>query len=236
MGPGNYENSLALLGHLETAGVPVCNSRTAIETARDTYKTLLCLQKHGFKVPQTARIVSMKDLPVARKKIPGPPWILKTFTGAMGIGTMLVTNVDQLEGISATLWALGQPVLMQEFVHSIENTATDVRALVIGKKVLGAIQRRAMQGEFRANVHRGGKAVIVDLKKSDRSLALGAARAVGLEIAGIDWIVTKDGPVILELNATPGFRGFESATGIDVAAAIVEFAADKGRLQNSCSR
>jgi len=231
LGPGNYANGLALLDHFETQGIPVCNSREAISTARDTIRTLFYLHKAGLRVPRTVRLISMRDLKVGQKIIPGPPWIMKTFTGAMGIGTMLVREVDQLEALAATLWALKQPVLLQEFVRGVEDGISDIRALVVGGKVLGAIRRIAPPGEYRTNVHQGGVPQQVKLSKADEKIALQAAKAVGLNIAGVDWIVTKEGPVVLEVNATPGFRGFESATGIDAALAMLSFAAHIGKIK-----
>ncbi|HDS30955.1 MAG TPA: RimK family alpha-L-glutamate ligase [Firmicutes bacterium] len=224
LGPGNYENGIAMLDHLEASGVAVANNGDAIFTAHDTFKSLLKLKKAGLNVPHTARILSIKDLRIARKLIPGPPWILKTFTGAMGIGTMLMHKVDELEAICATLWALGQPILMQEYLHSKDETIEDIRSLVIGNRVVGAIRRKATAGEFRANVHKGGVAEAVELSKVDMKLAMKAAKSIGLNIAGVDWIVTRDGPLVLEVNATPGFQGFESATGMDIAGEMIDFA------------
>lgn len=228
-GPGNYENLLAILAQFEAAGVPVCNSSDSIRLAHDTYLSLLKLKAAGINVPATARILSVQDLKTARKIIPGPPWILKTFTGSMGIGTMLMNAVDQLEAVAATLWALGQPILMQEYIGSREKRSADTRTLVIGRNVIGAIRRSAMPGEYRANVHRGGTPEEIDIPKWEVKLALKAADAIGLDITGVDWIETKSGPVILEVNATPGFQGFEEATGIDVAKEIIDYALKKGK-------
>ncbi len=222
-GPGNYENGLALLSQLEASGIPTSNPGYAIALARDTYRTLLELRNAGLRIPKTARVLSIRDLKPARRIVPGPPWILKTFTGAMGIGTMLVRDVDQLEALAATLWALGQPILMQEYVYSSSGKSDDIRALVIGGKVLGAIQRLAPSGGYRANVHQGGTPQEIRLSRREKTIALKAAVAVGLSIAGVDWIETVNGPVLLEVNATPGFQGFESATGIDAAGAMVDY-------------
>jgi ribosomal protein S6--L-glutamate ligase len=231
LGPGNYENGFALLEHFEAAGIPLCSRRAGIEAAHDTLRTLILLQTASLNVPHTARLISIKDLKIAQKIIPGPPWILKTFTGAMGIGTMLITKPDQLEALAATFWALKQPVLLQEFVRSVDDSIADIRALVVDGKVLGAIRRSARPGEFRANVHRGGTPQTINLGRSDKKIAIRAARAVGLGIAGIDWIFTSKGPVVLEVNATPGFKGFETATGIDVAGAMIDYAARIGGLK-----
>ena len=225
-GPGNYENGLALLSHLEAMGIPVCNSSRAISIARDTYETLLALGSTGLLVPKTARILSIKDLQIAMKIIPGPPWILKTFTGAMGIGSMLIHQKDQLEAIGATLWALKQPILLQEYIKPDGDRISDIRTLVIGGKILGAVRRSAAAGEFRTNVHRGGTPDTITLLKKEQNLAMKAVRAAGLSIAGIDWLETSRGPVFLEVNATPGFQGFEQATGIDVARAMISYARD----------
>lgn len=228
LGPGNYEDGLAAIGHFEAVGIPVVNSAHAIGIARDTYQTLLKLKAAGLKVPSTARIISMKALRAAKKSIPGPPWILKTFTGAMGIGTMLIHKTDQLEAVAATLWALKQPMLLQEFIHpGNPEYVADYRAFVIGGEIIGIIRRTAGEGEFRANVHRGGTPERVVPSHKHERIAKRAAKAIGLELAGVDWIETADGPVVLEANATPGFQGFEDATGINVARAIIEYARSK---------
>jgi ribosomal protein S6--L-glutamate ligase len=219
-----------MLGHLEQSGVQSCNSSDAINTARDTLRTLTILKNAGLSVPRTARLLSIKDLRLAQKSIPGPPWILKTFTGAMGIGTMRVMAPDQLEAVAATIWALRQPILLQEFIPSADRTAADMRALVVDGKIIGAIRRRAARGEFRANVHRGGKPEPVLISRKDADLALKAARAMRLGITGVDWIESERGPVFLEVNATPGFKGFESATGIDAAGAMIDYAAKLGGM------
>ncbi len=224
LGPGHYENGIAVLRQFEAMGVPVVNRADAIQLARDTYQSLLALRNAGLPVPMTSRILTMKDLKIARKHVPGPPWILKTFTGSMGIGTMLVHKVDQLEAVAATLWALHQPILLQEHIPSRDTTISDIRTLIVGKQILSAIRRSATGGEFRANVHRGGTPTQVDLSRREMLLALKAATVSGLDIAGVDWIETVNGPVLLEVNATPGFQGFESATGIDVAGAMLDHA------------
>ena len=230
LGPGNYENGFAMLEHYESMGVPVCNSRESIEKARDTVSSLLLLHVKGINVPKTARLLSIKDITTSRKFIPGPPWVLKTFTGAMGIGTMMVNAVDQLEAVAATIWALKEPILMQEYVRSDDNSVSDIRTLVIGGEVVGAIRRIAHVGEFRSNVHKGATTEGIELSKREISLAKKAANALGLEIAGVDWINTKDGPVVLEVNATPGFQGFERATGKDIAKEIIRYARRVGGL------
>jgi ribosomal protein S6--L-glutamate ligase len=231
LGPGHYENGFAVLRQFEAMGVPIINNADAIQLARDKYFSLLNLQRAGLRVPITMRILSMKDLKAARKEIKGPPWILKTFTGSMGIGTMLVEKSDQLEAVAATLWALHQPMLLQEYIRPGDATISDIRTLIIGNRILSAIRRSATRGEFRANVHRGGTPTVASLTKRERDLALKAAKVSGLEIVGVDWIESADGPVILEVNATPGFQGFEAATGIDVAGEIIDFAVKKAEIK-----
>lgn len=230
LGPGNYDTGLPALEHFESMGIPVINRAASTALARDTYSSLLALSRSGLKVPSTARMLSIKDLVKARKIIPGPPWILKTFTGTMGIGTMKVNAVDQLEAVAATIWALNQPILMQEFLHSSTHDYTDTRAFIVGGRVIGAIQRHAGTGEYRANIHKGATSEQVRLSYSQKEFALKAAGAIGLDIAGVDWIDTDDGPVVLEVNATPGFQGFEQSTGIDVARDIIIFAVKLGKI------
>jgi ribosomal protein S6--L-glutamate ligase len=230
LGPGNYETGLPLVRQFESAGIPVINSADSIALARETFSTLQILAKNGINTPRTAYLLSMKDLKNIRKFIPGPPWIVKTFTGAMGIGTMRADAVDQLEAISATIWATRNPILVQEFLETGSNAHSDTRAFVINGKVVASMTRTAKKGEFRANVHMGGASESKKLSMDEKSIAVKAALAVGLDVAGVDWIESNGKKYVLEVNATPGFQGLEEATGVDIGRKIISFASKLGKL------
>src|SRR2546427_48196 len=149
--------------------------------------------------------------------------ILKLTQGTQGVGVMIAHSAAEVESILGTLWGLGQEILLQEFVA--ESRGRDIRALVVGDRVVGAMRREAPRGEFRSNLHRGGFGSAVQLAADYAEAAVRAAQVVGLDVAGVDLLESNDGPKVVELNSSPGFEGLERATGLDIAAEIVAFAA-----------
>jgi ribosomal protein S6--L-glutamate ligase len=135
---------------------------------------------------------------------------------------MIATSMAEVQGILSTFWELGQEILVQEFIR--ESKGRDVRALVVGDEVIGAMRRSAKKGEFRSNIHLGGHGKPLALPKDFARAAVKAAREIGLEVAGVDMLESKDGPKVMELNSSPGFEGLEKATGQDIAGAIIEHA------------
>ncbi|MBI1951105.1 MAG: RimK family alpha-L-glutamate ligase, partial [Acidobacteria bacterium] len=139
-----------------------------------------------------------------------------------GIGVILAETEQAALTVLETFWNLGMNILVQEFIE--ESEGRDIRALVVGDRVVTAMRRQAGIGEFRSNVHRGGTGTVVDLPESYRTAALEATRVMGLQLAGVDMLESQGGPKVVEVNSSPGFEGLERWTGVDIAAAIIEFA------------
>jgi ribosomal protein S6--L-glutamate ligase len=153
----------------------------------------------------------------------GLPCIIKLVRGAQGVGVMIAGTMAEVSGLLDTLWTLGQEILIQELVK--ESRGRDVRALVIGDQVVAAMRRTARAGEFRSNIHRGAAATRLDLSDDYTRAAILAARVVGLEVAGVDLLEADQGPMIMEVNSSPGFEALERATGLDIAGRFIDHAA-----------
>ena len=158
------------------------------------------------------------------------PLVIKLIEGTQGIGVVLAETYTSAKSMIEAFRGLSAHILVQEFIK--ESEGEDIRAFVVGNKVIAAMRRKAAKGEFRANIHRGGKSESVDLSPEETKTALLACKAVGLNVAGVDMLRSNSGPKVLEINSSPGLQGIESATGINVAAMIVEY------LENNlhCSR
>jgi ribosomal protein S6--L-glutamate ligase len=215
----------AVVNQFEVMGLPVVNTSEAILRARDKLRCLQHLARAGVDLPRTSLVTSPDDLDEALAEVGGLPCVLKLLQGTQGIGVMLLESREALESVLQAFWSLDHTVLLQEFVA--ESRGRDVRAFVVGGEVVAAMRRQARKGEFRSNIHRGGTGVPVQLDAAQREAVLGAARAMGLDIAGVDYLEGRDGPRVIEVNASPGFEGLEAATRVDVAGAIVRFAAGR---------
>ncbi|MBI4957110.1 MAG: RimK family alpha-L-glutamate ligase [Myxococcales bacterium] len=210
---------LAVVRQFEEAGVVVANGAASIAYAHDKVRTLQLLQRHDLAVPRTVCTRSLAGLPAALDTVGGCPAIVKLLHGSQGIGTMIADTPQAVFSLLETLWAMGQEIVLQEYIR--ESGGRDVRAFVVGGKVVAAMRRVARPGEFRSNLHRGGRGDPLLLPASYRRLATRAARVAGLEICGVDLLEGKKGPLVVELNSSPGLEGIEQATGIDVAHSIV---------------
>lgn len=211
---------LSVVRQLEAMGTPLVNGSFAIEQSRDKLRALQVLSRRGIPVPRTVRARVNADVKPLVESVGGLPVILKLLRGTQGVGVMIAHSLAEVESILGTLHKLGQELLVQEFVA--EAKGCDLRVLVVGDRVVGAMRRSAKKGEFRANLHRGGKGELVELPESYERLARDATRALGLDLAGVDLLEGKDGPKVAELNSTPGFEGLEKATGKDLAGAIID--------------
>ncbi|MBX7101824.1 MAG: RimK family alpha-L-glutamate ligase [Myxococcaceae bacterium] len=214
---------LAVVSHLEVMGVPVANGAQAIARSRDKLRCLQLLDSHGLSIPRT--VMAHRSTNVARlvEEVGGLPAIIKLLRGTQGVGVMIATTMEEVKSILGTFHGLGQDLLIQEFIA--ESKGKDVRALVVGDRVVGAMRRTAKRGEFRSNLHRGGEGKPVKVLPPEyAALAVRAAQTVGLAIAGVDLLEGKDGPKVMELNSSPGFEGLERATGKDIARAMVKHA------------
>jgi ribosomal protein S6--L-glutamate ligase len=212
-------HSLACLRWLAARGVVVLEDADAIARAGDKLATLTALEAAGVPVPRSALPRSGAALRDFVGRAGGPPVILKLLRGHGGTGVMRVDGVDQAEAMLAALLDLGQCVLAQEALPAEDG---DLRLIVVAGEVLGAVRRRPAAGEFRANVHAGGACEAVRAPREVAELALRATRAVGLRAAGVDVMFSSRGPLVMEVNASFGLKGFEEATLADVAGRLVE--------------
>ena len=214
---------IAVVRQLEATGVPVVNGAEAIARSRDKLRALQHLASAGVEVPRTVLARGGGDVGALVDQVGGLPAILKLIQGTQGVGVMIAHSAAEVESILGTLWGLGQEILLQEFVA--ESRGRDIRALVVGDRVVGAMRREARRGEFRSNLHRGGFGTAVQLAPEHAETAVRAARVLGLDVAGVDLLESADGPKVVELNSSPGFEGLERATGLDIAGEIIAFAA-----------
>lgn len=214
---------ITAVNQLEHMGVPVLNGTYALLVSRDKYWSLRRLADHGIPVPRTVILHDPKNLARAYEVIGEPPVILKVLRGMRGTGVMIADSRQSVRSILDTFQAKGERILLQEYIA--ESKGTDIRVLVVGGKVIAAMRRQAASGEFRSNIHRGGTGTLVKLDARAKEIARKAARVVGLDIAGVDLLETKEGPKVMEINSSPGFDGLEKATGMDIARLILEHAA-----------
>lgn len=213
---------LSVVNQLDMMGVPVLNNSIPIARSRDKLRSLQLLARFGVDIPRTVMTHDRSEVPEALERIGGLPAILKLIQGTQGVGVMIAHSLEEIDGILNTMKDLGQEILLQEFIH--ESKGRDVRALVIGDRVVAAMRRKARAGEFRSNLHRGGEGKPVTLRASYAEAAVRATRIMGLELAGVDMLETKTGPKVMEVNSSPGFEGLERATGLDIAGLIIEHA------------
>jgi ribosomal protein S6--L-glutamate ligase len=214
---------LSVVRHLEAMGVPLVNGASAIACSRDKLAALQRLAAAGVRIPRTVLARGGGDVRDLVAQVGGLPAILKLIQGTQGVGVMIAHSAAEVESILGTLWDLGQEILLQEFIA--ESRGRDIRALVVGDRVVGAMRREAPRGEFRSNLHRGGFGTSIDLPQPYVEAAVRAARVVGLDVAGVDLLESSAGPTVVELNSSPGFEGLERATGLDIAGEIVTYAA-----------
>lgn len=211
----------AVVRQFEQMGVYCVNSSQAIGVSRDKLRSIQILSRHRIGIPKTAFVHRLDDVVPTIERMGGPPVIIKLLQGTQGIGVILADTANVAKSIIEVLQgAANQNVLIQEFVS--ESRGRDVRAFVVGNRVVAAMRRVAQGDEFRSNVHRGGRAEPIELDPEYERTALHAAQIMGLRVAGVDMLEGNDGPSIMEVNSSPGLEGIERATGIDVAGAIVE--------------
>jgi ribosomal protein S6--L-glutamate ligase len=213
----NY--GLAVVRQFDMMGVAVLNSAVSIARSRDKLRALQLLTRRNIDVPITVCARNPGGIGAALALVGGTPAIVKIQQGTQGIGTMIAETPQAVSSLLETLWAMGQDIILQEYIR--ESKGRDIRAIVVGGRVVASMRRTAKAGEFRSNLHRGGLAVKVKLPAEYRKAAVAATRAMGLEVAGVDMLEGKDGP---KINSSPGLEGIERASGVDVGGAIVSFA------------
>ncbi len=193
----------------------------ALVRSRDKLRSLQILSRAGLDLPKTVFSNYSKDVGAIIEKVGGAPVVIKLLEGTQGLGVVLADNRNSAESILEAFNGLQARVIVQEFIK--EAKGADIRAFVIDGHVVGAMKRQAKEGEFRSNLHRGGSATIIKLSDEEENAAIKAAKAMGLGVAGVDLLQSARGPLILEVNSSPGLEGIEAATGKDIAGHIIKF-------------
>jgi ribosomal protein S6--L-glutamate ligase len=218
----------------ERTGVFVLNSARGIQLSRDKLRSIQLLAAHDVNIPETAFACGKTGVMQAVEKVGGAPVVLKLLEGTQGIGVILAESAKTAEAIVETLRSKHQNVLIQRFVQ--ESRGRDIRAFVVGDRVIAAIRRVAKDDEFRSNIHRGGRAETVVLDSEYEKIALTAARLMDLDVAGVDLLESSSGPLVAEVNSSPGLEGIETTTGVDAAGAIIEHLQSSVRPRLQASR
>ena len=213
---------VAVVSHLEAMGIPLVNGAAAIRRARDKLVALQTLAARGIAVPRTVLARGPDQVEQALETVGGPPVVLKLLQGTQGVGVILAETRAAAACTLDTLWGLRQDVIVQEYVG--DSAGRDIRALVVGGRIVAAMRRQAPAGEWRSNIHRGGSGARVELDPHYAEVAVAAASAIGLDVAGVDLLEARDGPRVTEVNASPGFEGLERVCGVDAAGAILDLA------------
>ena len=196
-------------------------SSLALVRSRDKLRTMQILARHEIGIPKTAFAKYPSDIDNLIKQVGGTPLIVKLLEGTQGLGVVLVETKKAAKSVIEAFYGLDANILVQEFIH--EANGCDVRAFVVDGKVVAAYRRRGKEGEFRSNIHRGGSGEKVRLNKAEREMAIKAAKTLGLSIAGVDMLQSARGPLIMEVNSSPGLQGIEKYSGVDVATEIIKF-------------
>lgn len=211
----------AVVRQFETMGVYTLAGSAAIGRSRDKFCAHQILSREGLGLPVTAFARSVKDTSSVIDMVGGAPLVIKLHEGTQGNGVVLAETRKAAESVIDAFRQLDANILVQEFVK--EARGSDVRCIVVGGRVVAAMLRQAAPGDFRSNLHRGGSAAVAKLTTRERRTAVKAAKAIGLNVAGVDLLRSDVGPLVLEVNSSPGLEGIETTTGVDVAGEIIEF-------------
>ncbi len=223
----------AVVRQFEMMGVFTANPSQAISRSRDKLRCLQLLAREGIGLPVTGFAHSTKDIDGLINTVGGAPLVIKLLEGTQGIGVVLAETYQAAKSVIEAFRGLDANILVQEFIK--EAGGADLRCFVVGDRVIAAMKRQGAEGEFRSNLHRGGKAEKIKLSPEERSTATRSAKAMGLRVAGVDLLRSNHGPVVMEVNSSPGLEGIETATGVDVSGKIIEFLeknAEKGKVRD----
>jgi ribosomal protein S6--L-glutamate ligase len=212
---------LAVLRQFEMMGVWPLNESVAIGRSRDKLRSLQLLARAGVGLPVTAYAHSSRLSDDVIEIVGGTPVVIKLLEGTQGIGVVLGETHNSAKSVIEAFRGVNVNILVQEFIK--EAGGSDIRCFVIGEKVIAAMKRQGAEGDFRSNLHRGGTAAPIKISPEERSTATRAARTLGLNVCGVDLLRSNHGPVVMEVNSSPGLQGIESATGLDIADKIIEF-------------
>jgi len=214
--------SIDVVRQFGVMGVPCMNDDMAIARSRNKFGCLQLLARKGIRVPDTLMSRYPRNLDKLISLVGGTPVIMKLLKGTQGTGVIFAESQASVESMLETIWSLGEDIMIQRFIR--ESKGRDLRVLVINGKVVSAMRRIGREGEFRSNIHRGGVGERVKLPAAYEKAALAATEACGLVLAGVDILESKDGPLVIEVNSSPGFQGLEAATGQNIAKMIARVA------------
>lgn len=215
----------AIVRQFEMMQVATANRSQSIIRSRDKLRSLQILSKAGVGIPKTAFANQTKDVDDLINVVGGAPLVIKLLEGTQGIGVVLAESRKAAKSVIEAFYGLKADILIQEFIH--EASGADIRAFVVDGEVVGAIRRQGIEGEFRSNLHRGGNGEIIELTEQEKEAALKASKALELSVAGVDMLRSNRGPLIIEVNSSPGLKGIESITGVDVADRIIQYVEKK---------
>ncbi len=221
IGVSNTFYGTAVLRHMETMGMYSLNESISISRSRDKFRSLQLLARKGIPMPSTSFAQSPDDTEDLVRMVGGAPLVIKLLEGTQGKGVVLADSHQSAVSIINAFKEMHVNILVQEFIE--ESRGMDIRCFVIGDKVVAAIKRQAKDGEFRANVHQGGAAHKVKLTPQERTIAIAAAKTMGLKVAGVDMLRSNNGPLVLEINSSPGLEAIEKTTQINIAGKIIQY-------------
>ncbi len=227
----------SILRQFEMMGVYPLNESVAITRSRDKLRSMQLFSRRGLGMPVTGFASKPDDVKDLIKLVGGAPLVVKLLQGTQGIGVVLAETTKAAESVIEGFMGVKADILVQEYIK--ESSGSDIRCLVIGGKVVASMKRTAQPGEFRSNLHRGGSAELIRITPEERSTAVRAAKIMGLNVAGVDLLRSNHGPLIMEVNSSPGLEGIEKATGKDIAHMIVQFIerhASKGKTRTKGGR
>ena len=193
----------------------------ALVRSRDKLRSLQLMAKAGIGMPKTAFASSPKDIDDVIKQVGGAPVVIKLLEGTQGIGVILAETHNSAKSVIEAFLGVEVNILVQEFIK--EAKGADVRAFIVDGQIVGAMRRQGAEGDFRSNLHRGGKASLIELTAEEKKTAIKAVKKLGLAIAGVDMLQGERGPLVMEVNSSPGLEGIEGATGVDIAGKIIEY-------------
>lgn len=217
----------AVVRQFEMMNVYPLNESQAIDRSRDKLRSLQLMSRAGVGLPVTSFAHSTQDIEGILEIVGGAPIVAKLLEGTQGLGVVLAETKKAAESVIGAFRQLDANILVQEFIK--EAKGADIRAFIVGGKVVAAMRRQGGPGEFRSNLHRGGTAEAIKLTTIERTTAIKAAKTMGLNVAGVDLLQSNHGPLVLEVNSSPGLEGIEAASGIDIAGRIVQFIEDNAR-------
>lgn len=209
----------AIIRQFEMQKVFTTTPSVGLIRSRDKLRSLQFLSQHDIDIPKSAFAKYPSDIKNLIRQVGGAPLIIKLLEGTQGLGVVLAETQKAAQSVIEAFYGLSANILVQEFIP--EAKSADIRAFVVDGKVVGAMKRQGAEGEFRSNLHRGGSGTLIELSEAEKAAAVNAAQTMGLRVAGVDMLPSKRGPLIIEVNSSPGLEGIEKATGIDIASQII---------------